>query len=204
MQLSWSQRELTHLAVAWLALSLGFALLLEGPIHHVSQLDPRTLAPTFALAFVTAGTGFLLHELAHKVAAQRYGFWAEFRADFRMLALAVVSGALGFLFAAPGAVEIRSRRGITRRQNGLTAVAGPVTNLALFAFFAPLALVFTTGLLGRVMAFGALINAFLAAFNMLPYGPLDGRKVKEWSLPVFAAVFAVSAALTLYSFLYLL
>lgn len=204
MQLSWSRRELKHLAAAWLALSLGFALLLEGPIQRPSQLDPRLLAPTFVLAFVTAGSGFLLHELAHKVVAQRYGFWAEFRADFRMLGLAVVSGAVGFLFAAPGAVEIRSRRGISRRESGVTSIAGPATNLALFAVFAPLALVFTTGLLGRVMAFGALINAFLAAFNILPAGPLDGRKVKRWSTPVFVATLAAGVLATAYSFLYLL
>ena len=24
-------------------------------------------------------------------------------------------------------------------------------------------------------------NSILAAFNMIPYGPLDGRKVKNWS-----------------------
>ena len=28
-------------------------------------------------------------------------------------------------------------------------------------------------------------NSILAAFNMIPFGPLDGRKVKNWSEPIF-------------------
>ena len=28
-------------------------------------------------------------------------------------------------------------------------------------------------------------NAFLAVFNMLPFGPLDGRKIKTWSDSIF-------------------
>ena len=37
----------------------------------------------------TAGLGFLLHEMGHKIAAQHYGCEAEFRSDDSMLYLAV-------------------------------------------------------------------------------------------------------------------
>jgi Zn-dependent protease len=134
-----------------------------------------------------------LHELAHKAVAVRFGQLAEFRADYGMLFLAVMAGLVGFLFAAPGAVHHRGR--ITARENGLIALAGPVTNLVLAAVFAPLA--FLGGFLGQIGAFGVSINLLLAGFNMIPYGPLDGRTVLRWSKPAFAAVFVPSALLAL-------
>ncbi len=193
-----SGEEMKQLLVAWLALTVGFTLLMTGPIQS-GGVGPDEIALTFAVALVTGGAGFLLHELAHKVAAQRYGYWAEFRADYEMLAVTVASGALGFLFAAPGAVEVRGRY-IDERKNGMIALAGPATNVALFLFFAPLATVVSGGLLGFVASFGAFINSFLAAFNMVPFGPLDGKKVLVWDERVFAGALAVCAVIAIYSF----
>ena len=41
----------------------------------------------------------------------------------------------------------------------------------------------------------ALPISVLAAFNMIPFGPLDGRKVKDWHLGVFGATFLGTVAL---------
>jgi Zn-dependent protease len=199
MELRTSGAEVKQLLIAWLALTLGFTLLMTEPLQTGGGFDPDALVVTFFVAFVTAGAGFLLHELAHKVVAQKYGYWAEFRADYEMLAVTIASGAFGFLFAAPGAVEIRGQR-IDARSNGVIALAGPVTNVALFIVFASLSFVAGSGLLSFVASFGAFINAFLAAFNMVPFGPLDGTKVFDWDKRVFGVAFAVCAALAAYSF----
>lgn len=193
-----STAEVKQLLIAWLALTVGFTLLMSDPLQ-AGGFDPDALLVTFFVAFVTGGAGFLLHELAHKVIAQKYGYWAEFRADYEMLAVTIASGAVGFLYAAPGAVEIRGKR-IDERENGIIALAGPATNVVLFLFFAPLSLVASGGLLEFVASFGAFINSFLAAFNMVPFGPLDGTKVFEWDQRVFGVAFVVCAALAAYSF----
>jgi Zn-dependent protease len=188
-----STRELLDFAAAWLALSTAFTFFfLPRPI----SFEPRAVAFLFGMSLVTAGVGFLLHELAHKVVALRFGQVAAFRADYGMLFIAIVSGMLGFLFAAPGAVHHRGR--ITARENGLIALAGPVTNLGLAAIFAAPAVV-GSGLVAAVGFYGVTINCFLAGFNMLPIGPLDGNTVKDWSLPVYLAVFVPSAALALWA-----
>jgi Zn-dependent protease len=176
-----SGRELLDIGVAWAALSVAFAVFFGGG-GRVLLYDPAILLGLLPASLVTAGLGFLLHEMAHKVTAIRYGQVAEFRADYGMLFLAVAGALAGFLFAAPGAVYHRGRS--TLRENGLIALAGPLTNVALGMVFFPLELVLG-GTLGSVAALGVRINFLLAGFNMIPFGPLDGNTVKKWSVPAF-------------------
>lgn len=201
MRVQFSRRELRDLGAAWVALGVAFTFFLQRDLARgllQGELPVGPALETLILSLVTVGVGFLLHEVAHKVVAIRFGQVAEFRADYGMLALAIGAGLAGFLFAAPGAVYHRGH--ITPRQNGLIAVAGPLTNVGLALGFAPLLVVPGLAGVGRL---GVAINLLLAAFNMLPFGPLDGRKVLSWSKLVFAVTFlltvgmAVAAVLTL-------
>lgn len=191
--LQFRSRELRDLGAAWLALALAFTVFLNPGVPRgllAGTLDLGALVEPGVASLLVVGTGFLLHELAHKVVAVRFGQLAEFRADYQMLGLAVLSAFAGFLFAAPGAVYHRGR--ITRRENGLIALAGPAINVALAVPFLGLAVV-GTGYLAGVGELGLFVNLLLAAFNMLPFGPLDGKKVYAWSKPVFAVSFAATA-----------
>lgn len=187
--MNFSTRELRDLAIAWVALGVAFTFFFGG---GVSVLQSGGFVSLFAISMATAGVGFLLHEIAHKVVAVRFGQLAEFRADYGMLFLAIASSLAGFLFAAPGAVHHRGM--LTDREHGLIALAGPVTNLGLAVVFLPFWFVFPT--IGR---FGVAINLLLAGFNMLPFGPLDGRTVLGWSKVVFAIVFIPSVVLALFA-----
>ena len=202
-------REAFDLAVAWVALGVAFTVFLRREVANALFVGLAGGLPTgvlavagraFALSMVTVGVGFLLHELAHKVVAIRFGQRAQFRADYGMLFLAIAGAFVGFLFAAPGAVYHRGR--ITARQNGLIALAGPVTNLGLAVVFAPL--LAQPGFFGEVGALGVGINLLLAGFNMIPFGPLDGRSVLRWSKVVFVLTFVPSAALAVFGLLFVL
>lgn len=191
--LRFSRKELQDFAVAWLALAVAFTLFLDRRLLRAllsGQIRPGALVPVAVQSLLVVGTGFLLHELAHKAVAVRFGQVAEFRADYNMLGLAILASLAGFLFAAPGAVYHRGR--ITPRENGLIALAGPAVNLALAGGFFLLALV-ADGFLGDVAGLGLIVNVLLAGFNMLPFGPLDGRTVLAWSKPVFAVSFLLTA-----------
>ena len=76
---------------------------------------------------------FLLHELGHKLVAQKYGCQAEFRSFDQMLILAVIMSFFGFILAAPGAVLIQGR--VSRKQNGIISATGPGVNLSLAVMF---------------------------------------------------------------------
>jgi Zn-dependent protease len=178
-----SPREGRDLLIAWLALGFAFSLLyVRGitPTNLVDVLVSDRFVAEFLLSLATVGVAFLLHELAHKVVAVNFGQHAEFRADYGMLALAVAGGLAGFLFAAPGAVHHRGH--ITPKEHGLIAVAGPLTNVALAGV--ALAIIPFAPAIGQR---GLFINVLLAGFNMIPFGPLDGATVLDWSPAAYAA-----------------
>jgi Zn-dependent protease len=205
VNVDFSGRELRDLGVAWVALAVAFTLFIAStagpsysPLALVQQLGDGLLVGVFVASFLTVGVAFLLHELAHKVVAIHYDQVAEFRADYTMLALAVGAGLAGFLFAAPGAVYHRGY--LNERENAFIALAGPATNVLLAGVFAPL--LFLGGFLGEVGQLGVTVNAALAAFNMIPFGPLDGKKVRNWSTVGFGVSFLVCAGLAVFAILY--
>jgi len=146
---------------------------------------------------VAVGTGFILHELAHKYVAIHYGAHAEFRAWREGLLLAIglaifTNGA--FVFAAPGAVYVFGRS-ITVKQNGIISLAGPVTNLLVVLFFGILLALFNPAeFLQRIIISAMYVNFFLAAFNMIPIFPLDGSKVFVWDKGIWLLTMLVAVS----------
>jgi Zn-dependent protease len=186
-----SQRELKDLAISLAAFSLGLSFMFQGGIlggilsQSIISLFSTTIL-FFGLGLVAFGPAFIIHELAHKFVAKHYGCWAEFRADPRGLRTGVlIAFFIGFLFMAPGAVMVAGN--VNRRQNGMISLAGPASNLCLWLLGLPLALALISGggVLSLAIYYWMVANAILGAFNMLPFGPLDGRKIKAWSEPVF-------------------
>jgi len=194
-----SKQEIHDLIQAWILLSLAFAILLSGGAFFSSIMITK-----FILAALTVGVGFLFHELAHKVMAQRYGCFAEFRASIQMLVLAIIMRFFGFLFAAPGAVIISGH--VSKSQYGKIAVAGPIMNLIIVAIFGILLLVanyFSIAVLQSISSYGIWINAFLAFFNMMPFFVLDGKKVLQWSKKIYVAVIIPTAVVLFLAAMYI-
>lgn len=157
-----------------------------------------------AVSAMAIASGFVLHELAHRFIANKFGAAARFRVWKEGLLMALVLAIAtngGFVFAAPGAVVISgvrfSLRGITalgRREYGIISAAGPLTNVILAVFFAVLYnFTFNVALL-----YAASVNVSLALFNMIPIPPLDGSKVFAWDAKAWAAMIALIMAFRLF------
>ena len=151
----------------------------------------------FTTVLLTLGLGFVLHELRHKYVAQRSGAFAEYRAWTLGLVFALATAFfLHFVFAAPGAVYIHGKhRKITVEENGKISLAGAGVNFLLAIFF--IALGTANSSYADIAYLGAYVNSFLGTFNLIPYGPLDGAKVKNWSNGVWLLSFGVMLALML-------
>ncbi len=197
-----SSREIVHLLVSLIVLTVAFTY---------PSMKPEILA----IVAVGVGSGFLLHELAHKFTAQKYGYVAEYEASPIGLMLAIVLRIFtGIVFAAPGAVMIHDKRvsynpaedrywdsNQNAREFAYISVSGVVVNLALaVSFFIATFFVVPYTLEYQIFKTGTMINIVLAGFNMIPFGPLDGAKVWRYN-PVLWGIVGIPSII-LFLFIY--
>lgn len=187
-----SKREIIDLIISFLVLSLAFSILFTRP----NYLNALIILP---ISMIGVGSSFIFHEIAHKLIAMHYGYWAEFKLWIEGLIIAIGSSFLGFIFAAPGAVYIHGEY-IDDRENGIISSAGPLTNIVLAViFFLVIPVVSGNQFLHIASILGFKINSFIAIFNLIPLGPLDGRKIFRWDPLIWLVLIAAAGGLTFYS-----
>lgn len=181
-----SNTEIIHIMISWLAISFAFAILLlwsGSDVRPSSEMLFTKIFDPLVISLFTVGVSFIIHEMSHKIVAQRYGSWAEFRmSPFMLLLMLYLVYEYGIIFAAPGAVMIYGGN-VGRRENGRISLAGPLSNLFLGFMF--LFLLSEQGFLYEIGRYGVMINIALAIFNMIPFGIFDGRKVWNWNKVVY-------------------
>ncbi|GAB7015100.1 zinc metalloprotease [Methanogenium cariaci] len=195
------REERKDLSIACLALALAFTL-----VFIRGGWDTWTdLLFIFVISVITVGAAFILHEMAHKFTAMKFGYYAAFRKDNGMLLMGVALAALvGVVFAAPGATVIYGQPGrdMSKKENGIISVAGPVVNLCLgVLFFAIIVAGFAVQMLPVIIigTMGLSVNGMIAFFNMLPISVLDGKKVLAWNPVIFAILIVLSLGMVLFA-----
>ncbi len=191
--------ELRDITIAWLAISICFALVLGG-FNVIAGIKIKFLfawakLPLYLIiSLIVTGTSFILHELAHKYSAIYIGAKAKFVMWRNSLILSVAFSAIvGFVFVAPGAVYIYGKR-LTIKEDGLTSLAGPAINIIMGFIFIIIFILLgspQTGLASLIISYGIFINFWIALFNLLPIGPLDGRKIFTWNPAIWVIATAI-------------
>jgi Zn-dependent protease len=162
----------------------------------LSTTSPRYIIATL-VAFVL---GITVHEFSHAWSALMLGddtAERQGRVTLNPIAHLDPVGSIGILFLVIGGFGIGwgrpvpivpSRLRWRQRGMGITAIAGPISNVVLAALFViPLRF-------GHIQVGSAayvflrqivVINLLLAAFNLIPIPPLDGSKILNGILPSF-------------------
>ena len=169
----------------------------------LSVVDPKlsTSALTIALLVISLG----IHEAAHGWVALQCGDptardlgritlnpipHIDPVMTILLPAIGLMSGGFVFGGAKPVPVNYYNLRS-PLRDMALVAIAGPLSNFLLAAFFylcwklAVLDFAFwtETNVGAQVLNNAVGLNLLLAAFNLLPIPPLDGSRVMTWLLP---------------------
>ncbi len=185
--------EIEDLLIADAALTIAFAVLLSGALRGNG---PGGFLYYLPIAFIAASLSFILHEYMHKIVAQRFGAIAGFRRSDLGIIITLFSSLVGFLIGLPGATMIYTNS-FTKKENGYVSLAGPLTNLAIFAVFFIVGSLLPIGAnryAGAAISVTLFISLWLAFFNMLPISPLDGSKVLAWDARVYVVVMAAILA----------
>ncbi len=190
-------KEFRDLVISAVVLAIAFGIAFSGGVEALGNTG--FLLIVVGMAFFAVSTGFIFHELAHRAVARRFGYQAAYAMWPTGLVIAFASSLMGFIFAAPGAVMVSpGGKPVTseeehRNNVGLISLAGPATNIGLALIFLLLENVF-----GYVIfTLGAIINIWLAVFNLIPFGPLDGAKIFWWNKFYWGFAMAVAGGLFL-------
>ncbi|MHC1591350.1 MAG: zinc metalloprotease [Candidatus Helarchaeales archaeon] len=212
-KIQFSTEEILHYitatALLTIAFSISFGYYWFGSIFRVMEQynynflrffnkNSYVLTNILFYSFLFVVISFLGHETSHKIVAQHYDAWAEFRASFFDLFMCLIFAVLiGIIFAAPGAVYISED--LKNDQIGKTALAGPMFNfiismivLPFFMFYLIFPSLFAIHVPKIFLFYLIYMNLILATFNLIPLGEFDGAKILRWNKNVYFAFLGVT------------
>ena len=194
--------EISDLIIAWIGISICFAIVL-GNYSLLDYIVTKKFAFTwagfitnFGLSLIITATSFIVHEMAHKYTGIHFGAQARFVMwPTFLIAGVALAGIFGIVFVAPGAVYIFGKAH-SIKEDGITSLAGPASNMIMAFLF------FIAAMLGApmlIVSYGVFINLWIAFFNLIPFGPLDGYKIIRWNPFVWGVMIAIPLILIFFS-----
>ena len=195
-----SPTELKHLIpAALMIIGIGFSIVLYNNQFSGSSSISNGWGVTEASIFALLLTAsFLIHEMAHKIIAQRNRLWAEFRLTTWGAVITLISVFTPIRLISPGAVMIAGPA--KRGEIGKISIAGPTINLSISVAMLAAAFATSSVVYSNLFWWIASFNAFIAVFNLIPFGIFDGQKIFSWNKAVWAVAFVAAAALTVYTY----
>jgi len=199
-----SPDELRELIISTVALGFAFTLAIFGGNNKFTYVLEPTFIQHFIFTTVLVGLSLVAKEMAQKGTSRALESHATYRMWSPGIIVSVLSSFLGIVFAAVGGMQISSENteragrwqiNLSPKQMGIIASIGPLMSLAIGMSLLMLSpIVPSFGLERNLFVIGAEINAVLALFSMVPFGPVDGDKVLRWNVTIWLFIGAMSLA----------
>jgi Zn-dependent protease len=188
LRISFSPREKLELLFATFIVSLvGMSFI--GWSLNILELPIALLA--FALSF-------LAHEIAHKFSAVKEGLIAFFKLDVVGVILTFISTFSPLKIIAPGSVVVLGY--LDSKTMGKVSSAGPLINIVVGSLLYPFR--YFDVLFSSALSAICLLNLWIAVFNLIPLGVLDGRKVFAWDKRIWFIMFTIPLLLLVSMYLF--
>ncbi len=198
--------ELFSLGNEPLDLMFGFSLIVL--VFGFFQFMRNQSMEGFIIAAILVGTAFLPHELAHKYVAIKKGQFARYILWVRGLMFTFLTLIIGIVLIVPGFVAIVPiKEKLNKKDLGLVAFAGPISNVIIGSLALSFVVILQIGFFSISGFFGnmdlylkiGLFNGLVGAFNCIPVWQLDGKKILNWSKPIYFVLIAGLALIILVS-----
>ena len=147
----------------------------------------------FIIYFIVLFFSFILHELAHKIVAQKLGFQAEYFSNDKYSFISILFAFFGFILISPGAIHVKGY--IQKKESALISMAGPIINIiiAIISYIYINVTLFNF----NIFRISFLINSILAIFNLIPVNPFDGKKIYDSNKTIFVILMLIAFILNM-------
>lgn len=151
--------------------------------------DRLALLPgNIVIYLVIAGLVTVLHDFGHRLVAWKYKTDSEFRFwGLGTVIMLLTSWLFGTVFAQPGRFLLDKEKEHKPRDMALITLAGPIISLLLTIAFMPLILF--GGVIGEIGLLGFSMNLVTVVYNLMPFSPMDGKTIWNWSKVFWALLF---------------
>jgi Zn-dependent protease len=185
-----SSREMLVIGISAFIFAAAFIL--------QNQLD-LDLVPVLIFVCV-GGITTILHDLAHKYGAYRYGCITEYKVwGLGTVTMLSTAWLLGNAFAKPSRTLVRSEKILLPKEAAIIKLAGPIMSLGVAIvslFLIPLG-----GLFAVAGSAAFSMNLLNSVFSLVPVKPNDGVEIYAWNKLFWAVVFIPLIAFYLYIYL---
>jgi Zn-dependent protease len=165
---------------------LVFCAILFGIAFIVA--DRLAIKPDLILIYmIMGGIALIMHDLGHRMIARKlaiegqYKFWG-----LGTLTMLLTSWLFGMAFSQPGRYVFDSED-VDDIDTAFVTLAGPAVSVLFAILFLPFALI--GGVAGQIAVAGFIMNLMTAVYNLMPFSPMDGKIIYEWSRLFWMLIF---------------
>ena len=168
--------ELFDLIIMTIAIGYIFSTFIKKPVNYSDPLEyyKNPWLENLKFGIIVAAPAVVLHEIAHKFVAISFGATATLHAPLFWYMLIILLTLVNFpiIFFVGGYV---THTPLAALPSTIVALAGPLTNLILWALFVSLIkFKLVKKEYYKAIIMSAKINLFLGIFNLIPLPGFDG------------------------------